>query len=114
MRGVVSFARDTVTRVRPETVTGAHHNQDPQWDTAPELDIQGCVVQPGGSQEFIDHGDAVDILWTVRAPAGTDVTALDGVKYRGILYRVNGTPENWASPTGRLSHLVIQLLRWEG
>jgi hypothetical protein len=110
------FATQTITRVRPPAkAAGAHGNTTkPNWAAAGETAIAGCSVQPGGTQEILDHRDTTQIQWTIYAPGGTDILATDGVKIGGVLYQVKGEPARWTSATGALNHVVILLETWVG
>ena len=71
-------------------------------------------VQPGASPEMVPDGrSTVTIRFTVLAPAGTVVGAESGVEYRGRLYKVDGEPLPWESPTGALDHVALFLIDWK-
>lgn len=111
----VSFATQTLTRVRYPLVGDGHGNQVRDTGAVPdEVEVPGCSIQPGASAEVLAGRDAVSVLWTVYAPPGADVVALDLVRYAGVLYEVSGEPARWPSPTGSLDHMVVLLVRWEG
>lgn len=109
-----SYARQVVTRVRPAWVEDAHGNQVKDWENADRVTVAGCSVQPGETREELDGREAVSTRWTVFAPPGSDFRATDGVEVEGRLYAVNGEPQRWSSPTGRLDHVVLTLVDWAG
>lgn len=109
---MLSFATQTITRQRPMLVDDGHGNQIPDWSNPDSLDIPGCSVQPGASQEDLINRDATLIAYTVWAPAGADVNAGDHVTFGSTIFEVDGEPERWA--TGILDHTKILLTRWEG
>jgi predicted YcjX-like family ATPase len=47
-------------------------------------------------------------------PPGTDVKAGDRIEYDGNVYTINGEPKAWTSPTGRVSHIQLNIERWAG
>lgn len=112
---VASFARATITRLRPVLITDGHGNTVPDWSQPPaELPIGGCSVQPAATAEVLTSRDTVQDQWTVWAPRFADITASDRVRWRGIDYEVLGQPAAWDSPTGALSHQQFNMQRWEG
>lgn len=107
-----SFARQTVTRLRPGYTDDGHGNQIPGLDDAEPLTITGCSIQPGTSTEDRTNRDTIGITHTVYLPAGSDVQANDYLAIDGTAYRVVGEPERWN--TGVLNHVRVYLQRWEG
>lgn len=108
--------RDTVVRNRPGVKTDRHGNKVPDWSDGVRQDktIAGCFVQGGQSQEILGGRDAVVTAWTVYAAAGVDVTATDEITWQGVRYPINGAPTRIQSPTGALSHTVIELRAVDG
>lgn len=87
----------------------------PDWEhPASVVTVAGCSVQPGGSTEDNSGRSNVEVRWTVYAPGGAPGTAHSGVRYAGVLYRVDGEPARWPSPTGGLDNVVYRLVDWEG
>ena len=109
-----SWWNDTITRNRPATTTDRHGNEIPDWGNSADLPIGGCFVQGGVSQELLGGRDAITVAWTVYAPAGVDVTGTDEITWQGTRYPINGEPMRIQSPTGALSHTVIELRRVNG
>jgi len=109
-----SFAKATLTRVRPQVVED-HGTQVPDWSLpADETDMPGWSVQPGASPEVLQNRQNVTVRWTAYGPADADVRATDGIRYQGRLYSVDGEPADWPSPTGALAHTVLLLVDHEG
>lgn len=73
----------------------AHGNKTWTWT---EAAVSGCIVWPTGSTEQIQGQDQTSEQLTVLAPYGTDVTAYERARARGLLYEVNGVPSPWSSP----------------
>lgn len=73
----------------------AHGNKTWTWT---EAAVPGCIVWPTGSTEQIQGQDQTSEQLTVLAPYGTDVTAYERARARGLLYEVNGVPSPWSSP----------------
>lgn len=109
---LVSFATQTVTRLRPSFTDDGHGNMMPDWDTPDTLDIPGCSVQPGLSQEDRVNRDASLVAYTVWAPPTADVHALDRVQFAGTVFEVDGEPQRWM--VGFLNHTKLFLKRWDG
>ena len=111
------IGRDSVTILRAQTSEDPYSGtQALDWSLPPaETVVANCEVQPGASQEYLLNRDYTLIAWTVFAPAGTDVTALDRVRYRGVEYDVDGVPGKWDYiPGGRLNYVEIALKRRDG
>jgi hypothetical protein len=108
------FAKETITRLRYPT------RQDggvtvPDLDAAPdELAITRCWLEPIQSDEQSDGRLAVSTGYLVDAPAGADITEADQVRYRDIVYDVDGDPLRVPSPTGVLDSVRLTIQRWEG
>jgi hypothetical protein len=109
---------ETVTRLRAEAIEDPYSGEDtePDWEFPAELDIAGCAVAPGGSSEpLLEARNAVDSDFDVFMPAGTDVTAADRLRIRGLVCEVAGRPFDWSSPfTGWQPGLVVQAKIREG
>lgn len=110
-----SFARTTIQRIRaellPRDVLG---NQELDWVNAPEVDIHGCVIYPGATDELTVGRNTALIQWTVIAPADADIRATDRIKVDGKIYEIDGEPGRWRSASGTLDSLVLLLRKWEG
>lgn len=109
-----TWATDTITRIRPATKT-VRGSETYDWNNASELTISGCSVQPAGTSLSQD-GRVQGIMdgFTCYAPPGADIIADDRIRYNGNVYTINGEPRSWTSPTGRVSHLLLNLERWDG
>lgn len=111
---LLSFMKQSVTVVTPQMVDD-RGTLVPDWSVpGVETVVEGCSVQPGASSEVMAARQAVTYRWTVFAPAGTVIGPYDGVLVGGQLFQVDGAPKVWPSPTGRVSHVEVLLLDWEG
>ena len=109
-----SFASETVTLVDPVWTTDGRNSRRPDYGpAAARRAVPGCSVQPGATAEVMAGRDTSTVRWTVLAPAGTVVEATTGCEYEGQLYRVDGQPARWKSPTGALDHVVLLLIDWK-
>lgn len=110
----LSFANDTVTRVRPSTeVVNGRTVYD--YDTPEsELDIPGWTVQPGDMSEDLANRSNETARYSALGPPGADVVAKDAIRYDGVLYQVDGGPQRWPSPTGGLDHTFLRLIDHQG
>ena len=109
-----AWATDTIIRIRPSVRT-VRGSEILDWSDPSELVIAGCSVQPAGTSLSQD-GRVMGIItgYTCYAPPGADIAAGDRIRYNGNTYTINGEPRLWASPTGRVSHLLLNLERWAG
>lgn len=110
----ISYHRDTVTVLRASLVDDGYGNDVPDWSAATRTDVTGCRLQPEQAGEYTLDREAVTTRWRLFAPAGTDLRATDRVEHAGEVYEVEGDPERWPSPTGRLAHVEARLRRTEG
>lgn len=79
-----------------------------------ETDVTGCSVQPVSATESTDRGQLLVTSLTLYAPAGTDITAEDRVRWLGDVYEVSGKPARWNDELGNPDHVQAQLLLREG
>lgn len=110
-----SFARETITRIRPATKT-SRGVAVPDWEHASSATIAGCSVQPAGSSRNFTSARvlALEDAYTLFAPPGADIRPGDRVACEAGTFETDGAPEIWKSPTGRVSHIQFTLRRWEG
>ena len=110
---IPSFARQSVTRIRPgvKTVRGSDL---PDWENATSLVISGCSVQPAAT-EMSQDGRVLGILdgMTAYLPPGADVQEGDRIIYGNDTYVLDGAPRVWEAAYN-LSHVQIRLRRWSG
>lgn len=65
---------------------------------------------PAGSVEVVQGQDTVTTTPSVYLPAGTVVKAVDQMTVRGVLYDVQGDPQDWGHPfTGWQAGIVVRL-----
>lgn len=110
----ISFANDSLTRVRAGLVTDSYQNQVRDWASATTLDMSGWSVQPVPAPETAEGTarNTVGRRWLALGPAGTDVLATDRMIYAGITCEVDGAPLVYA--TGVLDHVELFLQETEG
>lgn len=111
---MISWWNDTIIRIRPgEKIERG--SVIPDWSNASELVIGSCHVQPASTS--LTQDGRIEGLFeglTLYTPATADIKAGDHILYKGNEYAINGEVKDWPSPTGRLAHLVINLVRWSG
>jgi hypothetical protein len=109
-----SFAKETVTIVRPSWVD-ERGKQIPDYENPAEtVTLANCSVQPGATSEVLEGRQNSTIRFSLYAPPGTVIGAQDAVIYDGVRYAVDGAGQSWKSPTGAVSHVVAALVDWEG
>jgi hypothetical protein len=106
----LSFATQTITRLRAAEALDGYENAVLDWTAPDELDITGCSVQPVAAPETVDgrSRDAVGRRLLVIAPPGVDITALDRARFGGRVYDVDGEPLAFA--TGVIDHTELYLV----
>ena len=112
---LLSFFRQTVTRIRP-AVKESRGSEIPDWENTTDIiEIPGCSMQPA-STSLSQDGRVLGISdgYTCYMPADADVQAGDHIVFRGKTYAINGDPRDWPSATGRLDHIQLNLVRWQG
>jgi hypothetical protein len=108
-----SFARETVTVLRPEWAAD-HGALVPDWDDVDETDLAGCSLQPAAGGEDTDHRDTSDRLGDLFAPGAPDIRATDRIQHGDTVYEVVGVPEVWPASGTALGHVHAKIRRWEG
>lgn len=108
---VVSFANETITRLRAPLVLD-HGSMVQDWGNATTATLTGWSLQPGATTEDLLHREAVLVDWTAYGPYTADVLATDKIRLTSGDYSVIGEPERWKSPTGRISSTKLLLQRW--
>ena len=111
---LLSFFRQTVTRIRPGVKT-LRGSDVPDWDNATTLDIPECSVQPAGTSlsqdgRILGTSDGM----TAYLPADADVQSGDRIQYENKVYTIMGDPRVWPSASGSLDHIELNLERWSG
>lgn len=108
---------ETVTRLRP-VQTGTDRYGNPIYSTSPaELDLDGALFAPGGTQEPAQPGRTPVIAEPSLYFPHTrpDLTAQDQIRVRGAVYDITGAPGDWRSGYGStLGGLVVQLKKVDG
>lgn len=110
------LGRKTITVLTPQKTADPYSGEQvDDWSQPPtEVLVKGCQVEPGTTQEYLLNRDEVLVAWTVYAPAGTQVTTYNRVRYNGSVYTVYGHPAQWDSASGRLDYVEIVLQDWRG
>lgn len=109
-----SWANDTVTRLRP-AAKDVRGSTVYDWSNPDQLIITGCSVQPAGTSLTQDgRVQGITDGYTCYLPPGSDVCAGDRIRYDGHDYTINGEPREWRSPTGRVTHMQLNIERWRG
>lgn len=111
---VLSFFTQSVIRIRPGSKT-SRGSAIPDWDAASEVEIANCSVQPA-STSLSQDGRILGISdgYTAFLPPDADVVAGDHIRYNGNEFTIDGEPRPWISPSGRLDHIQLALVRWDG
>lgn len=109
-----SFATDTITVIHPSLVDDRGTPSADYDNPVSRVEILGCSVQPGASDEDLLGRTQETIRYTVYAPPGSDITAQSAVEFDGERFAVDGRPDKWRSPTGAVSHMVVLLIDWRG
>lgn len=84
------------------------------WSSYSTHDVNGCSFQPSAASLGLDMREAVSADAVLYAPEDADIQAGDRVQYRGRTYVAMGDPMVWESPTGAVSHSVVNLEAWHG
>lgn len=111
---VVSFWRQSVTRVRP-AVKKVRGTDVPDWENPDRLTIEHCSVQPS-TTALEQEGRVLGISEGMNAymPPSADVQAGDRIEYEGGVYLIDGEPKRMNSASGNLTHIALSLRRWRG
>jgi hypothetical protein len=104
---------ETVTRLRATAVEDPYADEDTaeDWSTPAETALTTLVpAEPRPSQEPVqDARNAITSGFTLYLPQGSDVTAHDRMRVRGVVYDVLGEPSVWSG-----AGMVVQVGRTEG
>lgn len=109
----VSFARETIVRLRYPLIDDqgtqvADYSAEPE-----ELPIKRCWLEPLEATAVVEDRLAVSTGFKGTAPKGTELDALiDLVRYRGLVYELAGDAVPVTSPTGALDEVTYTLRRW--
>lgn len=109
-----SWASETVIRLRPSTRV-VRGSPILDWNNPEQMEISGCSIQPASTALTQDGRiQGISEGYTCYLPPGSDVRAGDRIRFDENDYTINGEPENWKSPTGRVSSMQLHLERWRG
>ena len=109
-----SWAADTVEIVHPAWREERGKRMPDYRNPETVETVGGCSGQPGATSEIMEGRQQTSIRFTLLAPPGTRIGAFDAVRWRGILYQVDGDAHEWRSPTGAVSHVFANLADWKG
>jgi hypothetical protein len=110
---------DVVTVIRPGSKV-ERGTIIPDWENATEHTVRGCSVQPTAStRDFADRVDQNTATFHMFAPYGSDIQAGDRIRCDigtgGVVtFDIDGIPYSRKSPTGRVSSVQVDLIKWEG
>jgi len=109
----VAFDYITVTRQRGAAGDSPYNEID--WSDPDEVDVDGCLLDPGGSV-VVDDVSRVPVVTspTLYAPVDADIKKLDRIKVGDDTYDVVGKPRPWGQVGDNVSGLVVKLEEVEG
>lgn len=109
-----SFCQKTVTVIHPGKKQSRGKTVD-DWETATETQVAGCSIQPAStSTDFGDARQQVTSGAVLYLPPGAAIARGDRIECDGRVWKTDGEPQAWESPTGALDHIVIALVDWSG
>lgn len=94
--------RDTVTVIE-RVLTGEDERGHDVYEDR-ERDVPDCNMQMVGSTEVVDGRDQVVTRWRLAGPPNMGLTATSQVRYRGVLYEVDGDVAEMGSFAGLMDH----------
>lgn len=111
----ISFHHASVTRIRASLTTdNTYGDQARDWAHATETTMTGGRLLPMlGGEDTVDRAQLTR-RWLYFAPPDADWVSTDRLRWNDTDYEIDGSVRLWSSPTGRLAHLEIDLLRVEG
>jgi len=108
----------TVTRLRAQLVYDGYQGGSGRrdWANPDRLSIPGCGLAPTLIDEDRQYGaETVPEGWTLYAPTGADIAAVDRVETPHGVFAVEGEPSPWEHPmTGWKPGTVVKLRKVEG
>jgi hypothetical protein len=106
------FGNETVI-VSPGTTYDS--NDDPVAGVGSPDEIEGCVVEPLGSEELTVRGrTGTYSKIRIFLPVTEGVAATDVVSARGKSYEILGEPDEWIDEDPDLTGLVVTAVRMRG
>ncbi|MFE5662455.1 hypothetical protein ACFQ7W_00795 [Streptomyces niveus] len=94
--------RDTVTVIDRVLIGEDDRGQDLYEDQ--EREVDRCNVQPVSSVESTDDRVQVVSRWRLAGPPDMGLTNMSKVRFRGVLYEVDGEPGKHGSFAGLMDH----------
>jgi hypothetical protein len=109
-----SFCRDAVT-VRRAPLVQMRGTTARDWRAATAHTVPGCSLQPASTEgTWGDTRSGSTVRAVLYLPPGADVEHGDKIEFDGREYAMDGDPLTMRSPTGRVTHLVVNLVDWRG
>ncbi|EPD63175.1 hypothetical protein [Streptomyces sp. HGB0020] len=108
---IVKLGAHTVTVLRPP---GNDAFGDPVGGDPAETEVTGAFMQPVQTSERTDDRDTVEASWTCFLPPDTDLRPTDQIRFRGLVYEVDGEPQPFDTRTGVTHHIEVRLRRVTG
>ena len=110
-----TLADRTIVRRRAPEIANRYGDDERNWAAAATVTIDGCALQPASTGEVTDPTrTAVTTRWNLFAPPGADLLPSDRVDVDGVTYEIDGDPQDWSAPGGRLDHIAAALVRVDG
>lgn len=109
-----SWCRDTVFIIHPGTML-ERGSTIPDWNNVERTECTGCSVQPAATS-LSEDGRVLGINdgLTCYMPEGSPVLAGDRIEFNGKQYTIAGEVRDWPSATGRLDHIILNLVAYSG
>lgn len=109
-----SFCKDAVTIVRAPLIS-LRGTTARDWAHATTHSVTGCSFQPASTDgTWGETRSGASIRAVLYLQPGADVERGDKVVFSGREYAMDGEPLAMRSPTGRVSHLFVNLVDWVG
>ena len=94
--------RNTVTVIDRVKIGEDDRGHDVYEDV--EREVPDCNMQPVSSTEVVDGKDQVVTRWRLAGPPGMGLASTSRVRFRGVLYEVDGQPGEHESFASLLDH----------
>lgn len=109
-----SFCTDEVTVYRAPLVD-SRGTQVRDWAQEESHTVSGCSFQfATSSTTWSDTRQTATIRARLFVPYGSDIQQDDCIGFYGNRYAIDGAPMPRRSPTGAVTHTVLNLIDWRG
>lgn len=108
-----SFCKD-VAKVLRAPLIEQRGSKVRDWTNAEEHTLSECSLQ---IVETLNKSGARESTYTslkLYCQPKADIQKGDKVIVDDVAYMVEGEPFNWVSPRGKVSHVEVKLVRWNG